>query len=419
MPSESDRHLLSLYQQHINEGLARLIDFMGLSTEEVEAEGSIVRTADGRKFIDLLGGYGVFNLGHRHPRVVEAVRRQLERMPLSAKVFLNRPQAELAARLAEITPGELAKCFFCNSGTEAVEAAIKFSRLATGRSQVVYATGAFHGKTLGSLSATDRPHYRDPFMPLLEFRLVPYGDHAALEEAVGEDTACLLIEPIQGEGGIVIPPEGYLRACREACHRAGALLVLDEIQTGLGRTGRMFACEHEGVVPDLMCLAKALGGGVMPIGAVVATPRVWEKFEQNPLLHTSTFGGGELACAAALAAVEATVEEDLPAMAREKGAWLMERLRELAAAHPELVREVRGRGLMAGIEFARPDFGELFIASAISRGVLTAFTLNRTDVIRLEPPLNIPHDLLSEAVERLFQAMEEVGELVAGLTSSP
>ncbi|MEP0813219.1 MAG: aspartate aminotransferase family protein [bacterium] len=404
------------FKRNLNEGLFSLIAFMGLDEAEIEAEGWLVRDGKGREFIDCLGGYGVFNFGHRHPEIIAAVEAQLHRQPLSSKLLMSPPALELAATLAEITPGKLQKCFFCNSGTEAVEASLKLARLTTGRKGIIYASRAFHGKTLGSLSATDREKHRAPFDPLLgKFTVVPFGEADALKSAVTDEVAAVILEPVQGEGGIFPAPPGYLAAARAACDRAGALLIFDEVQTGMGRTGTNFACEHDGVAPDVMALAKALGGGVMPIGAVIGTPEAWAGFEANPLIHTSTFGGNPLACAAALAACRVLVRDGLAERARLRGLEFLAGLESLKSDFPELVRDVRGRGLMIGIEFAAPDVAELFIAMMIELGVFVAFALNKPDIIRVEPPLTIPPEVVTEVVSRMRQACGHVAGIVREL----
>ena len=395
------------YQQHVNAGLFKLLAFMGLDDAEIEAQGWLVRTAGGREYIDCLGGYGAYNFGHRHPRIVAAVQEQLARMPMSSKLLLNPQLAALAHELAAITPGDLRFVFVSNSGTEAVEAALKLARLATGRTGIIGATNAFHGKTLGSLSTTHREAFQAPFRPLIEhFSQVPFGDAAALEQALTEQAAAVILEPVQGEGGIIVPPPGYLAAARELTRRRGVLLIADEVQTGLGRTGRNFACEHDGVEPDILVLAKSLGGGVMPIGATLGTPFVWRRFAEQPLVHTSTFGGNQLACAAARAALAVLVEERLAERAEATGQHFMRGLRVLAAEFPELIADVRGRGLMLGIEMASGDASELFIANVLEQRVLIAFALNQPGVIRIEPPLSIPLDVVDEVLRRLGLALE-------------
>jgi len=263
------------YLEYINSGMYSALAFVGMDCAEIEAEGWIVRVNDGREFIDCVSGFGAYNFGHRHPRIVAAVREQLERMPMSSRLALNPIQAILARELAELAPGNLKYSFFSNSGTEAVEAALKLARLCTGKPGIISAQQAFHGKTLGSLSSTHRVAFQKPFEPLMSFfTKVPFGDFAALEATIDENTAAVMLEPIQGEGGINIPPSGYLPAVSELTSRRGVLLILDEVQTGMGRTGYNFSCESEEVCPDILVLAKSLGGGVMPIGATIGTPEV-------------------------------------------------------------------------------------------------------------------------------------------------
>ncbi|MBV9851387.1 MAG: aminotransferase class III-fold pyridoxal phosphate-dependent enzyme [Armatimonadetes bacterium] len=397
--------VIEKYQRFVNPTQVALLKIGGYDHIEHRAEGVVVTDLDGNEYLDCLGGYGIFSLGHRHPKVVEAVKRQLDLMPLASKTFLNKPLADLCARLAEIAPGDLQYAFLCNSGTEAVEGALKIARMATGRTDCIATVGAYHGKTLGSLSATGRELYRKPFAPMVPgFSHVPWNDAAAIEDAITENTAAVIVEPVQGEGGIQVPSDDYLPRVQDICRRRGVLLIADEVQTGLGRTGKMFAVEHWGVTPDIMTLAKALGGGVMPVGAFLATPDIWEKvFHENPFIHTSTFGGGELACAAALAALDVTLTEDLPRRAAENGAYFLEGLRRTQAAHPNVLQEARGLGLMLGVEFTDSDIGKLVIGTMVHRGVIAAYTLNNPKVIRFEPPLIITRAQIDQVLE-VFEA---------------
>jgi putrescine aminotransferase len=316
-----------------------------------------------------------------------------------------------------VAPGDLQYSFLCNSGTEAVEAALKFARMATGRAGIVSTIGSYHGKTFGALSASGRDVYKTPFQPLVPgFTHVPFGDSAALEAAVSDETAAVILEPVQGENGIHVAPDGYLQAARRLCDAHGALLILDEVQTGLGRTGRLFACEHWGVVPDLMTLAKALGGGVVPVGAVMGTPAVWDKvFRENPFIHTSTFGGNEMACAAAITALRITLDEDLPAQAARKGDRMLGGLRAIQAKYPDLLTEVRGVGLMIGVEFADADVGKLTIGSLVHNGVIAAYTLNNAKVMRFEPPLVITDEQVEKVLSAFDAALGETQALLADL----
>lgn len=405
------------YTEYVNPSLANLMRFAGFGDVEDRAQGTRVYDISGNEYIDCLGGYGVFSLGHRHPEVVAAVRDQLDRMPLSCKLFFSKPLADLAELLARIAPGSLQYCFFTNSGTEAVEGALKAARIATKRTDFVCTVGGFHGKTLGSLSATGREIYRVPFQPTVPgFTHVPFGDARAVENAITDNTAAVLVEPIQGEGGIRVPTDDYLPRLQEICRANGSLLIVDEVQTGMGRTGRMFACEHWNVEPDIITMAKALGGGVMPIGAFIGTPDVWEAlFRENPLMHTSTFGGNPLACRAAIAAVEVTLRERLPARASELGAYFMTQLETIREKYPQVLADVRGKGLMIGVEFTHEDVGELVIGGLCRRRVIAAYTLNNPTVIRFEPPLIISKEEIDTVVNAFDEAVGEAVEMLDGI----
>jgi putrescine aminotransferase len=413
-PEKLAEKTLEQYRRFMNPGMASLLRFMGLDAVEWEGEGAVVRDAAGNEYLDFLGGYGALNLGHRHPAVVAAVREQLDRLPLSSKILLSKPAADLAQLLCEVGPPGLERVFFCNSGAEAVEGALKLARAATGRKKFIAATGGFHGKTLGALSVCGRDVYRQPFEPLLaDVALVPFGDAAALEAATDSETAAVILEPIQGEGGVNIPPDDYLPRAKETCDRAGCILILDEVQTGLGRTGFLFECQRSGVAPDIMALAKSLGGGVMPLGAFMAKARVWRPFEENPLLHSSTFGGNPLACAAGLAAVKTIIEEKLPQQAAEKGSYLMQRLADIKSEYEDIIVDVRGRGLMIGVEFRDSDVAALVIAGLARRQVLAAYTLNNPKVLRLQPPLIVSREQLDSFLATFSESLSQAKSLLA------
>jgi putrescine aminotransferase len=318
------------YRAYVNPPLARVMKLSG-SPVEMAADGCTITDHTGKTYLDFAGGYGVFTLGHRHPRVLAAVRAQLDAMALSGRTMFNPLMGRLAKRLAELTPGDLQISFFGNSGAEAIEGAIKLARAATKRTKIVATFDAYHGKTLGALSISGRPYYQIAYAPLVPGIVhVPFGDSAALEAELA-GAAAFVVEPVQAEGGVYVAPPGYLRAARSACDRAGALLIVDEVQTGLGRCGMLFACDADGVVPDVMTLAKGLSGGVIPIGACVARASAWNAaYAKAPLMHTSTFGGNELACAAALAALDVLVADDLTANARERGDELLQGVRAIA-----------------------------------------------------------------------------------------
>lgn len=393
------------YRDYVNPPLARVMKLSG-SPVEVSAEGVTIVDHNGKSYLDFAGGYGVFTLGHRHPRVVAAVRAQLDTMALSGRTMFNPLLGQLAKRLAALTPGDLKISFFANSGTEAVEGALKLARAATKRTKFVGMEGAFHGKTFGALSVSGREAFRAPFAPLLAGAVhAPFGDLAALAALV-DDAAAVIVEPVQGEGGVHVPPPEYLRGVRELCDRSGAVFIADEVQTGLGRCGALFACDLAGVVPDIMTLAKGLSGGVMPIGAYVARPSVWNAaYAKDPLLHTSTFGGNPLACAAALAALDVLVEDDLAANARARGAELLAGARAIAARFPDAIAEVRGVGLLVGVELRNEGYGGTIIPELLKRGVTAAWTLNQQRVIRLEPPLIVTANHIATALQAFDEAI--------------
>jgi putrescine aminotransferase len=366
----------------------------------------------GKRYLDCLGGYGIFNVGHRHPRVIDAVKAQLDQVCLHSQDLLNPWAGHLARQLAAIAPGDLKYSFFCNSGTEAVEGAIKLARLYSGKTEIISTKNSYHGVSMGALSATGRECFRKPFEPLLNgFVHVPFGDINALEAAITKNTAAVILEPIQGEGGINVPPTGYLRKVRQLTKRKGVLLILDEVQTGMGRTGRMFACEHEGVVPDILCLAKALGGGVMPIGCFMSTSKIWKVLEPNPSIHNSTFGGNPLACTAASACIEVLLDEHLPARAAVMGNSFMRKLQELKERFPKHIADVRGRGLLIGLEFQAKEIRERVQVELFHKGVLVAATMNSNKTVRIEPPLIITQAQINFMVETLESVLEEMGEI--------
>lgn len=399
-------------ERYINPSLARTYRFMGLDHAEDTASGALVRDVDGIEYLDCAGGYGVFIQGYRHPRIVQAAHEQIDQMPLSSRILVSPRQVELAQRLAELTPGDLTYSFFCNSGTEAVEAALKIARGSTGRPTIISTYGAFHGKTYGALSVSGRELYQTPFQPLVpDVRHVPYGDLDALQAVMSDQVAAVIIEPIQGEGGVIVPPDGYLRGVRALCDQYGAAFIADEVQTGMGRTGKLFAIEHESVVPDLLCLAKALGGGVVPIGAVVGRPWIWKVFDESPLIHTSTFGGNPLACRVAAEALAVTVEEELPERAQSFGDWFIPELKKLSAQHADLLTEVRGRGLMIGLQLRNAGVAGMLMSELFQRHVLAVYTLNNEEVIRIIPPLVIERTQLERVLVLLGDALDAV-ELV-------
>jgi putrescine aminotransferase len=382
---------------------------------EWSGRGSHFEDIAGRQWVDCLGGYGIYSAGINHPKIVRAVKSQLERMPLSSQELLDPLRGALAELLGELAPGDLQNCFFINNGTDAIEGAMKLARLYTGKPGFISCVRGFHGKSYGALSLMGKGEFRLAFEPLLQdVYFVPFGDADAVEaelrkaEAVGMAIAGVVAEPVQGEAGAIVPPADYWPRLREICTRYGVLLIADEVQTGMGRTGRMFAVEHWDVVPDIICLGKALGGGVMPLSAFMSTPEIWKVLEPNPFIHSSTFGGNPLACAAGIAAVNVTLEEDLPGQAAAMGEYLLTELRKLQKRFAQHLIEVRGLGLLIGMEFVDTEFGYAVAAGLFKRGVLVAGTLLSAKTLRIEPALNIPRALVDEVLEKLEETLVEL-----------
>ncbi len=456
----ADEHIdraevLRAFSEHINPVLREFFHVNHIERVFTQGQGCWLTEHDGRRYLDFVAGYGCLNTGHNHPRINEALQRHLSEQRPSFVQYVSVPAqaSQLAARLAALSPGgALSRVFFTNSGTEAVEAAIKLALAAMEKPKVLYCDNGYHGKTLGALSVTGRAKHRTPFEPLLpRCESLPFGDVEALEAALAKgDVGAFILEPIQGEGGVIVPPEGYLRRVRELCDAHGCLMVLDEIQTGLGRTGKLFACEWEGVVPDIMVLAKSLSGGAVPIGATLCRPALWERAYgsiDRCVLHTSTFGGGNFAAAAGLATLDVIEQERLADHALEVGNALRSALTEVASGFP-FVREVRGRGLMIAIEFENSFAGaveafarefaaripgdaastyrmlsgkakhhleeamrevernmeEMFVLRVVSKlsmehGILTFVTANSNKVLRIQPPLVLSMDEALRFVE--------------------
>ncbi|AFM41617.1 diamine aminotransferase apoenzyme [Desulfosporosinus acidiphilus SJ4] len=374
------------------------------------------RDINGKEYIDCLGGFGIYNVGHRHPKVLKAVIDQMGRQALHSQDLLDPLRAILMKILADITPGQLKYSFLTNSGTESVEAGIKLAKANNpNKPTIIAATKAFHGKSMGSLSGTAKGVFRRPFMPVVPgFRHVPFNDLEMLRKTmescqmVGEDVGAVLLEPIQGEGGVNIPDGDYLTGVRKLCDEFGALLILDEVQTGMGRTGKMFCCEHYGVIPDILCLAKAFGGGIMPIGATIATEKVFSVLFENPFLHTTTFGGNPLACAAAIANINVLIEENLPERAAEMGEYMLAGLRKAAAGYENKLVDVRGKGLLIAMEFVDNEVGFEVAKHMFDNGVLVTGTLINAQVIRVEPPLTITRKEADRVFEVLAYALAKV-----------
>jgi acetylornithine/LysW-gamma-L-lysine aminotransferase len=365
-----------------------------------KGKGALVWDINGKEYIDCTGSYGVCVVGHAHPKIVEAIGKQAETLISCHASFYNDARAKLLEKLSKIAPKGLSRVLLANSGAESVEGAIKLARRFSGKPEIIAFMGAFHGKTLGALSATWERKYRDPFGPLVpEFKHVPPDDIEKVKAAISEKTAAIIIEPIRGEGGIRMPQNGFLQGLREICSEKGVLLIFDEVQTGFGRTGKLFACEHWNVTPDIICLAKSVAGG-LPFGITMAREDVMASLKVGE--HTSTFSGNPLVCAAACAAIDVVVEEKLPERAAELGGYFKKRLEDIQARH-KIVREVRGLGLMLGVELRFDVFNVL--TKSMSKGILILDA--GRNVLRFLPPLVIEKGQIDNVISVLDSILDE------------
>jgi putrescine aminotransferase len=410
--------LIRIYQRHVNSGWARLAGLTGMPIE-VRSAGSLVFDDQDEAYLDC-GGYGVFLTGHCHPVIVAAVREQLERHPLATRLLLSPQLAWAAETLAAVAPKGLSYVCFASSGAEAAEAGLKIARL-NGKTRLIAMEGSFHGKTLGALSVCGRARYRTAFLPLLpDVEFLAFGDLEGLRRAILRNGAgcCVILEPVQAECGVVIPPEGYLREVQALCRQAGAFLILDEIQTGLGRLGDWWGADREGVTPDVLLVGKALSGGCVPVAAAVATPEAFEPLNRDPLLHSSTFAGNPLAMAAVRAAVNVISGENLVGRSRQLGPQLLAALRQAVdAAFPHVIRDVRGVGLLIGVEFVAGNAAVDFILELLRRKVVVSTSLNTNRVVRFTPPALLSGSDIDWLVGAVREAAVEVNSRHARVSS--
>lgn len=411
------------FAEHFNRGW---LDYRKSITEagdwasvEWTGSGAIFRDVLGREYIDCLGGYGMMDLGWGHPEVIDNVKAQLSRSPMPSQELIDPLRGVLARLLAMITPGDIKYSFFAASGTEAVEGSIKLAKMYTHKNGFIAALNAFHGKTMGSLSMLGKSDYRTPVGTLYGGPVyhVPFGDADAVEQQlnickkVGIEIAAVLMEPIQGEAGAIVPPDDFWPRIRELTQHYGVLLIADEVQTGFGRTGKLWGVDHWGVKPDILALAKSLGGGVMPVSAFCSTEEIWQcMMFPNPFIHTTTTGGGALACSAAIAAINVTLRDKLWEQAAAKGEYLIPKLESLAKQYPQIYHSITGKGLLIGQHFHNPDVGYKVAAGLFKRGVLVAGTLTSAQTIRIEPPLIITYDQIDKVLDRLSDTLKVVNK---------
>jgi Ornithine/acetylornithine aminotransferase len=407
------------YNTNINPGWLKYRKSVSTNAAFVEWQDheSYFTDVYGEEFIDCLGGFGIYTFGHRNPEILKYVMKQLNRQALHSQELLDPLRGYLAKALSEITPGDLQYCFFTNGGAEAVEMALKLARIASGGRWFISAVGGFHGKSMGAISVGGKAAYRTPYIPLIQqVANVIFGDAEDLRrtlgklKAVGESVAAVILEPIQGEAGVIIPPAGYLREVREICDEFNVFLIFDEIQTGMGRTGSYFRCMEEDVTPDIMTYGKAFGAGIMPITGIIARPRLWvEELKENPwLLGSPTFGGNPVACSAALGAIQYMIKNDIPKLAKEKGDYLINGLKKLAEKYPDIIQDVRGAGLMIGVEFFNTEYGYQVAKGLFAHRIMTAGTLNNSKTIRFEPAAITNYDDFNKVLYFMDEVLQNI-----------
>ena len=393
---------------------------------EWEDEGEVFKDVYGTEFIDCLGGFGIYACGHGNPEIKKTVRAQLDRYCLHSQELVDPLRGYLARLLALITPGDLQYSFFTNGGAEAIEMALKLARLATGGKWYISTVNAFHGKSMGAISLGGKAAYREDYIPMIQqVQHVEYGNAAATEAAVknliavGEKVAAIIVEPIQGEGGVIIPPDGYLKELRRIADDYGCCLIFDEIQTGMGRTGTMWRCDHEGVTPDIMTYGKASSGGIVPITGIIARPWTYEKsgvgtgtegkmFDNPWILGSPTFGGNPLACAAFISTIRFMLENDIPGEMAKKGDYYMKGLAKLQEKYPTVLKAIRGAGMLICMEFPEAEVGYEVTKGLFARKVMTAGTLVNAKTVRIEPPATQSYETIDKVLEALDGAIADV-----------
>ena len=401
--------VIDSHKKHVNSGMARLMNMLNVGVESV-AEGAYIFDHDNNRYLDC-GGYCVFLLGQRHPRLLSAITSQLENIALSSRLLVNQQVAKAADALVSITPEKLQYVWFANSGAEAVEAAIKLCKI-NGKSRFIAMQGGFHGKTTGALSLTHNTKYRDPFMPLMPgVTFASFGDIESLRKLLlnSEGEAAVILEPIQSEAGVIIPSEGYLKTVEGLCRDHNALLVIDEISTGLGRTGEWWYCQSENVTPDILLCGKALSGGLVPVSALVCTPELYQQFNTNPLLHTSTFSGSPLVSSVVYETINLLKDLDAPARSREIGSSIVNGINSvIARGNYPFIREIRARGLLIALEFHDEASAGEFLLSMLQNQVIVSHSLNAHVTVRLTPSLCLSENDISYLIDAVETSLTDI-----------
>jgi len=405
-----DMNLFESYGRLINPAYPSFLSKLGLNKVAAKAQGATITDSQGNTYIDCVGGYGLFNLGHNNPDIIDSLTDQLKQQQLLTKPLISEVQVRLAECIEKITPGELSCSFILNSGSEAIDCAIKLVRLHKGKKTIVTAQNSFHGHTFGALTASGIPSFKRAFQPLLPgFISVPFGDIEALKKSISVDTAAVLIEPIQHEAGVLLPPDGYFQKVRELCDEHELILILDEIKTGFGKTGRMFACEYYDIVPDILVLGKSLGGGLIPVGAVVAKNYLWKRFGLSFSMSASSYAGNVLACRAALSTIRYIEEGNLLSECVEKGKMLLRSFRDYVREYSDILQSADGLGLLIGIETKSGKIALELAKEMIRQGIIMVPAFGNSSVLMVEPPLVISFKQIRKVVDAFAAACSSVG----------
>lgn len=404
-----DMNLFESYGRLINPAYPSFLNKLGLNKVAVGARGATITDSEGNTYIDCVGGYGLFNLGHNNPDIIESLTDQLKEQQLLTKPLISEIQVRFAECIEKVAPGELSCSLILNSGSEAIDCAIKLVRLHRGGKTIITAQKSFHGHTFGALTASGIPSFKRAFQPLLPgFISVPFGDIEALKQSISADTGAVLIEPIQHEAGVFLPPNGYLQKVRKLCDEHGLILILDEIKTGFGKTGRMFASEHYNVVPDILVLGKSLGGGLIPTGAVIAKSLFWKRFGMSFSMSASSFAGNVLACRAGLSTIRYIQRGSLLADCAEKGRMLLRSFRDYVGEYPNILRSADGLGLLIGIETQSGKIALELAKEMIRQGIIMVPAFGNSSVLMVEPPLVISFQQIRAIVDSFAAACVNV-----------
>jgi len=403
-----DKRVYDIYSQHISASYPNFLQRLGIKHTAEYAEGALIKDSAGNTYIDCTAGYGLFNLGHNHPKVTQALIEQIQSKRPLTKPFITSVQAKFAERLASVAPGNLECTFLCNSGSEAVDSALKLARLTTGRKKIIAAHNSFHGYTYGALSTTGIRKFRHPFEPMLpEVEFVEYGSLDAARQSIDKQTAAIILEPIQHEAGIKTPPIDYFIGIREICNKHGVLLILDEVKTGFGKTGHLFACDTLGVIPDILILGKSLGGGMIPSGAIMASQKLWRRFGLSFPMSASSFSGNTLACSAGLATLEVFEETNLLSECLEKGSMLKTEALKLLTENPDKLLKISGCGLLFSLQLASSSLTHELSKQLVAQGVLAMPAFGNSSELMIEPPLVISKPELDKVIYALEIALSK------------